>query len=468
MYDVPVRPGQSWWQVRLRRQVAELFRLAGPIIVSRVGVLLIVLADTVMVGRFSTAELAYLSIGTTPVIPLLLTGMGLLMGTLVFVANAVGAGDLSACGAIWRRSLPYAVILGVAGAAICSLGEGLLLLLGQSPDIARGGGEVLQIMGLGLPAVLLFIATNFFLEGLKRPVPAMVLMALANVLNVGLNWLLIYGVFDLPALGAVGAAWATTIVRFLLAAGILVYVWWLLPERERYRLRERPTGGWQSWAAQRRIGYASGLAIGMEAGAFSAMSVFAGWLGPEALAAYTIAFNLLAILFMIAIGLGAATAVRVGIAYGRGDTRDMALAGWTGLIVNTAVAVVLCLILVAAADVFVGFYTSDSALAGVAEGLVILIAFVLIVDGGQSVMSNALRGRRDVWVPTGFQAVSYLGVMIPLGWLLAFDFGRGAAGLVEAVMFASVIAVSLLSIRFAWLSSARKKTTKSLRNRIGS
>ncbi|MEK9670877.1 MAG: MATE family efflux transporter [Rhodospirillaceae bacterium] len=443
--------GRDWFLSRLKRHLSELAVLAGPIIVSRLAVLLIVIVDAMMVGHAGTTELAYLNLGNSIVTNLLVTGLGLLMGTLVLSSNAFGAGDLGECGRVWRRSLRYAVGLGLIGVAVTYNGPGLMRLLGQGDGLAAGAGGVSHILGLGVPAVLLYITTNFFLESIRRPLPGMMLMLMANVLNVGFNWVLVYGWGPVPPMGAAGAAWATTAVRYILATSIIIYVW-RLSDRDALGIRgplpDDPAGA----KRQRRIGYATGLGVGAETTSFTAMVVFAGWLGELSAAAFGMAFSTLAFFFMGAIGVGAATTVRVGIAYGRRDGPDMALAGWTGLGVNTVLTSCCALFIYHQVDLIVSLFTTDPPLVALAATLIAIVAYVLVLDGGQAVMGQALRGRRDVWVPMSFQTVSYVCVMIPLGWYLSFAKDWGVEGLVWAIFIASIVSLILLAGRFHWLA----------------
>ncbi|MBL8659032.1 MAG: MATE family efflux transporter [Rhodospirillales bacterium] len=406
--------------------------------------------DTVMVGRHSAEQLAYLGIGLAPITVLILVFVGLLMGTLVVTAATFGAGESAACGAVWRRSLPYALALGLAGAGICAFGEPLLLAFGQTPELAREGGAVVRVIGFGLPAYTLFLTTTFFLEGMRRPLPGMTMMIGGNLVNLGLNWIFVYGHLGAPALGAVGSAWATTGVRVFLALGLIAYVW-TMADAARLGVRGGARFAWKAWRHQRRLGYAAAASIGIEGAAFSALNVFAGWLGVLPLAAFAIALNLISMVFMVAVGVGAATAVRVGMAHGRGDSAEVALAGWIGLAVcAVATAVFTAAFALAPAAIAAG-YTTDPALGAAATPLIAFCAWILIVDGGQGVMANALRGRGETWAPTALHAVSYLAIMIPLAYILAFSAERGAMGLFEATFVASVVSVGVLSARFAWL-----------------
>ncbi len=435
---------------RVVRHASELIRLAGPVVVGRSGIMIMSLVDTVMIGRFATRELAYQGIGQAPVIPLLLAMMGLMLGTLVAAASAYGAGRFADCGAAWRRSLPVALGAGIAAALLCAPGESLLRAFGQTVDLASGGGPVVQVLGLGLPAAMIFLTTNFFLEGIKRPLPGMVMVIAANVLNALLNWVLIYGHFGFSPMGAVGSAWATTGVRVFLAVGLVIYVW-SMSDHARFGVRARPGGGWGAGRAQRQIGYAAGASIGVEATAFSVMSIFAGWLGAVPLAAYSIALNLLSMVFMVAVGVGSATAVRVGIAHGTGRAGEVALAGWTGLAVNTLAMSGFGVLFAVIPESLVSAYTADPPLRALTVPVVAFCAWVLVVDGGQGVMANALRGRGETWVPTGLHVFSYFVVMVPVCWFLTFALGHGVRGLYEGILIASIVSAGLLCGRFFWL-----------------
>ncbi|MEK9725121.1 MAG: MATE family efflux transporter, partial [Rhodospirillaceae bacterium] len=411
MYSMPnpaVTPnlgddGPDWFRRRLRRDVAEMLRLAPPIVLARSGIVAMILVDTLVVGRYSAIELGYLAIAMSLTMPLIVTGLGLILGTMVLTANHLGAGRLHECGAVWQRAVVHAFGLGLIGAAICTSGETLLAWTGQTPELAREGGRVYFVLGLGIPAHLVFLATSFFLEGLRRPVPGMVWMLVANVVNLGLTLALVFGVGDVAPAGAVGAAWGTTAARWVLGVGMVGYVLTMRDHAD-YAVRHRPRLQWALWRHQRRLGYAMGLSLAVESIAFSTMQQFAGWLGPVPLAAFSIAFQLMVASFMVAIGIGAATAVRVGIAHGREDHRDVALAGWTGLAM-TLVATGLVGVAIAVLRHFLPtLFTTETAVAAAAAPLIVWVAAALMADGGQAVMANALRGVQDVWAACAIQA----------------------------------------------------------------
>ncbi|WP_225889933.1 MATE family efflux transporter [Indioceanicola profundi] len=426
-----------------------LLALAVPVMIARAGQMTMAVADTLFVGRFSALELAYLGLGAPQGVMLAVLA-GLLLGTIVLTAQATGAGKEEQAGLFWRRSLPYALTLGSVMAALCLFAEPFFLLTGQQPDLAAGGAEVMLIYGLGMPGAALFFTTTFFLEGLKRPVPGMVTIVLANILNLFLDWILVFGGLGLPAMGAEGSAWATTIIRWVTAIGLLLYVW-RMADRDRYGVRSGGVRPWWPAREQRHLGMAAGASNGLEASAFAALTLFAGLIGPLALGAYTVGLNLIALPFMAALGLASATAVLVGNAYGTGDRRNTQLAGWTGLGVTAALLSVVGLIFaVWPEEIAMAFATEDRLIAVVAP-VVAFSAWILVADGGQVVMAQALRGRGDAWVPTVLHFVSYYAVMMPVAYGLGIWAGRGVLGLFEGIFIASMVSVAILSGRFWWL-----------------
>ncbi|TWB43747.1 MATE family efflux transporter [Nitrospirillum pindoramense] len=428
----------------------DLVLLAAPLMLTRIGQLFMQTVDTAMVGRYSAEELAYFGLGNTPVGTAFATVVGLMMGTIILVAQAVGAGRPHEAGAVWRRSLPYALLIGGIVAIACQFGEAFFLLTGQEADIAHGAAAVIAILGLGMPAAVMQITTSFFLEGIKRPFPAMISMIVANLLNFALDYTLVFGHFGLPALGAMGSAIATTSIRWITALGLILYVW-TMRDHARYGVRGSFLE-WRQGRGHRHLGYAAGLSQGAESSAFGTMGIFAGWLGALGLGAYAVGLNVLALVFMAALGLASATAVQVGQAHGAGNRREATLAGWTGLAITALTLAVVGVVLALAPEIIAGLYASDPALIRVLVPTIALMAWIVVADGGQTVMASALRGQGDSWIPTALHFFSYYGVMIPTAAYAAFHLGHGILGIFEGILAASIVAVSVLMIRFHLLS----------------
>ncbi|MBL4803090.1 MAG: MATE family efflux transporter [Emcibacter sp.] len=441
----------AWLRSRMKRQFSELVRLSLPIVLQRLGIMTMGIVDTMMVGRYSAQELAYQSIGYVPVATVIVISLGLMMGTMVLTSNAYGAGNFKLCGRIWRQSLPYGFALGMMGFGVCLFGEPLLLLLGQQPDIARGGGVVMRAVAFGIPMTCIMLACTFFLEGINRPQPGMVCILLANVINVFLNWIFVYGNLGFDPFGAVGSAWATTIVRTFLAVGLIYYIL-NMKGHEIFAIRQKVDMRFHKWKRLRHIGYGAGVTNGAEHMGFATLEIFAGWIGPLTLGAVAIAFNVYGVPFMVAYGVAGATAVRVGIALGRGDRGDLLLAGTCGIVFNFMLMLPLLAVLLIFPQKISGFFTHESELVAATTPLIILTAWMLLLDSLQTVIGNGLRGRRDIWAPTVLYFFSYILVMIPLAYYLTFTLGRGGEGLFESMVIASLISAVLLTSRFYYLS----------------
>jgi MATE family multidrug resistance protein len=431
----------------LRTHLAEMGRLATPVVLSRTGIMAMALVNLAFLGRAGIDEVAYMAAASVPVGVVLVACNGMMSGTLVGAAHALGRGEAQEAGQVWRRSLPFAFLVGAIGAGICLFGELVLRATGQAAAIAAGAAPVLHILGLSLPANALFFASAFFLEAIKRPMPAVAAIQLANLVNAGLNWMLVFGHLGAPALGAAGSAIATTAARCIMALALIAYVV-LMPDHRRYAVRRRPEAWWRDGRMQRSVGYAAGTSSGLESAAFGAMTLFAGWFGATTLAAYAIALNAWTLMFMAGIGLGIGTAVRVGHATGAGDRRAMREAGWVGLGVVVAFMAIVALCFVVFKRPLVALFTADPTLVREAAAMLAMCAWVMTIDSAKSVMLQAVRGTGDTWIPTMAQFLLVFGVMVPSAYVLAFTLGLGPAGLFLGMLAAAIASLAFLAWRF--------------------
>jgi len=435
----------------LKSHIGPTLRLSVPVVIARAGLLLMLAVDTAMLGHYDVNSLASFAAANAVQFVMVLVAVGLLQSTAILVARNVGAGDLKACGTLFRASLMLGTLLGLALSLISLLGEWLLLLLGQSSEIAAGGGRIFLMFAWGMPGLGLWIACSFFLEGLSRPLPGMITSLSAVLANALLDWLFIYGGLGLPPLGAEGAAIATSIVRWLMLFCLLGYIT-RLKDREALGLNGRWTGLWPEIGRLFRLGYPLGLSRGLEAGAFSALTLIAGLLGPAALAGYQITLNLASLMFMSAVGTGSAATVRVGTALGRREPLEMARAGWASVVVIAVIMAIATVAFVAVPGGIAGLYTDDQDVRALTQTLILVAATFLITDGAQMVLQGALRGLADVWAPSIIQFVSWWCVTLPLGYGLAVGAGLGASGLIWAITAGTIVSSLTLALRFRTLT----------------
>jgi MATE family multidrug resistance protein len=231
-----------------------------------------------------------------------------------------------------------------------------------------------------------------------------------------------------------------------------------MKDRDRCAVRTPLGAGWWPRSrAHRYFGLASGASYGIESAAFAAIQFFAGILGTLPLAAYSVQHVVFALVFMIALGIASATSVRVGIAHGQQDWPNRAMAAWSGFGLAIATLAAIGGFLAMFPTAVAAIFTDNATLALAAAPLIAFSAYALIFDGGQVVIASALRGAGETWAPTAIHMVSYLVVMIPAGWIFAFTLNYGALGLVGAIILASAVSVTLLSIRFIAISRQKIK-----------
>src|SRR5690606_38540517 len=323
--------------------LAELLRLAWPVVLARLGIMTMGLTDAIVVGRHSARELAFHSLGWAPQAVMVTTSVGLLLGVQVMTARMIGAGRGGEVGAVLRRGAVYSLQLGLGATALLVLaGPWVLHRIGLEPGLADGAARALQVFALSLPFYLLSVVGQYFLEALGKPKPGMAAMWVANVVNLALALWLVPGGSGLPVEGAVAAGWATFFARFSLAAFLVVFIL-RMREARALGVLARPVPAAAEAAEQRRIGYAAGASYFIEVGAFAGVTMIAGLLGAVGVAAWTIVFNVAGMIFMIPMGLATATAVLVARAYGARDGAGVRRGGALGLAVAAAGLTVICL-----------------------------------------------------------------------------------------------------------------------------
>ena len=432
--------------------IGRTLALALPVTLSRVGMLALVIVDTVMTGRLGADELAYYALGSAILMPMMMVGVGILLGTVVLTAQAIGADDAAECGGVWRVSMIHGALFGGVALLLCFGGEWFLLTAGQAPELARGAGEVMLMFSFSMPAMMLYFATSFFLEGINRPLPGAVVILFANALNGGLNWFFIYGAGGWPtAMGAEGAALATSIVRWAMVAALAAYCLIRLDSRH-YGIRGPIANARKIGRRLRRIGYPMGLGTALESTSFTAMMLFAGLLGATHIAGFQIAMNLLAFAFMFSIGFATVASVRVGNAVGRRDQPGLRAAGWVSVGLAALVLTLVAAVYAFAAEGFATIYTSDPEVLALAVPAILLTAIVLIPDGIQGVLGGALRGAADVWPATLLYVIAFWFVMVPLGYYLGVVQRGGATGLMTSVLAGTIVAAVTLGLRFHLIS----------------
>jgi MATE family multidrug resistance protein len=438
----------------IKEDLVRLVKLAAPVVGSRLGVMTMGLTDTIVTGRYSAEQLGYLALGWAGASVVLGAAMGLLSGVQVMASRMIGGGKPELAGAVLRRGLVYGFWVGVAAAVVMSLGgPPLLASLGMKGNLAAGASAPLVILALSMPAFAMSSAASSWLEGLGRVTPPMVLMWIANALNLGIDLVLVPGGFGLHAMGAAGAAVATSACRVFLTLGTLAYIA-RMPDARRLGVFKKPARSRPAEIEQRRIGYGAAASSFFEITAFSAMSVIAGWIGPMVVAAWAVTLNVMALVFMVPLGLSTAAGVLVGRAYGASRPGELRQAAGVAFAVTAAFGIAIGVAIWLGATTIVPLYTSDTAVIALTVAALILTGVFYLPDALQVVAAQALRSRGDVLVPSMTHLASYIAVMLPLAYVLAIPMGWGLTGIVAAAIISGYVSAGLLLGRF-WMLSRR-------------
>ncbi len=433
-----------------RTAIRELLHLAWPVVLARIGIMTMGLTDVIVVGNYSSRELAFSSLALAPTAIIVTTAVGLMMGVQVMTARLLGEGRRPEVGGVFRRGVTYALQLGlVSMVGLILLGPWALRHAGLADGLAVGASPALVVFALAMPGYLVSVAAQFFLEALHRPKAGMWAMWVANGVNLALNLLLVPDVLDIGLHGAVASAWATFGARTSLAIFLLVYIL-RLPEARALGVFDRPRRDHEAERHQRKVGYGAGSSYFIEVGAFAAMTFIAGQLGATQTSAWTIVLNISAIVFMVPMGLSSATAVLVGRAHGAGDGRGVLRAGLVGIAVVVALTLAVALVVWPTAPLIASAYNRDPALLAMVAPALVLACLFFVADGIQVVSASANRAAGDVWWPTILHFGAYTLVMMPAGWFLAPL--MGVNGLVWAVIIASLVSSTLLTGRFLRVS----------------
>jgi multidrug resistance protein, MATE family len=430
--------------------IRENLKLAVPVMLSNLGHILMGVSDNVMVGHISPVSLAAAGLATVIFNVLMLFGIGVSYAVTALVAEAAGKDQHNDIIQTMRHGLVINVTNALILAGMVFAGTNLLYHLGQSEAVVTKAIPYLNIVAISLIPILFFQSFKQFAEGLSNTTVALVIVLFANVLNIGLNYILIFGHLGFPALGLNGAGYATLASRIFMAAGIAFYIYYK-PSFRKYRAAFRVTGQYSRTLFNKmlRIGIPSGTQFIFEVAAFDFSLVMMGWLGIVPQAAHQIVINLASLTYMVTAGLAAAATVRVGFFSGQGDPANMSRAAYSLLGMGLMLMSVFAVLFIAMRNILPGFYLSpgEVAVVPVASSLLVIAGLFQLSDGAQVICNGALRGLQDVKVPSVFIFLSYWVVGLPLGYWLAFSLNVGPQGIWVGLLIGLTLTALAMFIR---------------------
>lgn len=411
------------------REARPTLALALPIMAGMVGQMLMGLADTIMVGRVGVVPLAAAAFVTAIAHLPLVFGLGLLSAISVLTAQEFGARRPDQAGETLRHGLIVSAAMGMMAALSVLALHPFLNRLGQPPEVVAEAGAFLRLFGWSLLPGLVGHGCKQFSEALKHPwVPTLVLLG-GVLLNVLLNWVLIYGHWGAPAMGLEGAGWATLIARSVMMLVLLGYVL-RAPAFRMYQPQR-----WAAVLSQERfrrlvyLGWPVAVQHFFEVSAFAFAAIMLGWISADAIAAHQIAISCAAVTFMFALGIGTAVCIRVGHAYGAAQFARMRRIGFGGIGLGAGIMGLFGIVLMVAGESIATLFVASPTVVALTAKLLFVAAVFQVADGIQVVSLSALRGLGDVRVPALIAVLAYWVLAVPIGSALAFAGRQGAVGI---------------------------------------
>lgn len=432
-------------------------KVAVPVMFTQIGGALVGLFDTMMVGHYATVDLAAVSFSNAIFFTIMVFASGSLMGLTPLIglqdgelsqhpdkANSIRAKMAS----LLQNGLYFTLIISMVTTVLLALCIPFLDRFGQDPEVIEVARPYYILIVISLFPYLLFCLQKQFLEGLGNTIVAMVIVLAMNALNVLLNWVFIYGHWGAPAMGAVGAGIATLVSRIGMPVCLFVAIMLHRHWRDYIRLFSRHLSSWREVCHIARIGFPIGGQTFFETVTFTLAVVAIGWISKEAVAAHQIASQISNLTFMLAVGIGAGTTIRVSHQLGKGDLPAVRMAS------NASIHLVILMNTIGAA-LMIGLrhyipylFTDDQEVITIASQLLVFAGLYQYSDGLQAVGASMLRGITDVKVPMVIAFISYIIIGLLIGYVCAFPLGMGAAGIWIGFIVGLTFAAVLFHTRF--------------------
>lgn len=437
-------------------EVYKTIQLALPIITGELAQMSLHLIDTAMVGAISYKHLAAASLVMTAANIPFVIGIGMTISVSQMVSMANGRRDQP----LISHYLYNGFLLCTAFALIISgglvFGRNILRHLDQDPQVVELALPFMTLVGLSVIPMLLFMTLKQFTDGLEFTKTAMMLSLASMPINIFLNWLLIYGHCGFPRLELVGAGYATLITRTL----IFVVLGLIILKHRTFKrfvaVRERQ---WkynlQTMRDLLRIGIPSSMQLGVEVCAFAVSGIIIGTISAVSQAAHQIALSCASLTFMVSMGLSQAGSIRVSNAYGRADWKQIRVIGKTTLVAALMYGCFCGICFVLFRHQLPLIFNEDEEVVHLSAILLLFAAVFQISDATQATGAGLLRGIKDVKVPTILVTLAYWVIGLPIGWLFAFHYKMGAAGMWLGLIIGLTLASVFLGTRF--LNMIRKE-----------
>ena len=432
---------------------------------TQLGASLVGLFDSIMVGHYATVDLAAVSFSNALFFTVMVFAMGALMGLTPLIGIQVGkisdttdnsdestrlAESKNIISSLFQNGMLFTILLSIMTLILLGGCIPFLHCFGQDPAVVEVARPYFILIVISIVPFLFFTFFKQFLEGLGNTSVAMVITLVMNGINILLNWLFIYGNWGCPELGATGAGIGSLVARIGMPICFFV-VMYFRREWKEYMTSMR----WSKFKASvikelTKIGFPIGVQTLMETIAFTAAFIFIGWISKEALAAHQIANQICDMTFMVILGIGSATTIRVSHQLGANNLHGVRMASNASIHLVLFINTIGAILMIGFRNQIPMLFTEDPEVIAIASKLVVLAGVLQLADGLQVVAASMLRGITDVKIPMFIALFSYTIVCISIGLFLAFPMGMGAVGIWIGFVVGLSVAAICLHIRFRW------------------
>lgn len=426
--------------------------------ISQIGQVSVSLIDNIMVGHVGTTELAAASFANSVFMVGMLFGMGVTFGITPLVGGAFSTGKLPEV-VKWLKNGIFTHLFAAFILFLLMVGTYFLLpFLGQPPSVTELAKPYYMLLCLSYIPFMLFFSVKQFLEGIGNTKISMHITITANILNIVLNYLFIYGKFGLPELGLNGAGVGTLASRIIMPLLFFIYILKIPGLKRYFILAHNEIFNKSRIISLLKMGIPIAFQIIVEIIAFSIGAIMMGWLGEVPLAAHQIAIGLASTTYMISLGISQANTIRVSHQMGVKDYQSLKMAAFASTHLVLLFMSVMGIIFILARNLLPYLFTVDTEVIQIASGLLIIAAIFQVFDGLQVVMLSTLRGMSDVKLPMFIAFFAYLGVGIPISYIMTFNMKLGPQGIWFGYLAGLGIAAILFYLRFQ--HNLKKKTKK--------
>lgn len=430
-----------------RTYYKDNLKLAYPIILSSLGQSVVQFFDTLMVGHLGKEALAGVAFSAAITTIALVFGQGIGMSLTPLVGQSFARKETRRMSMLFQNAITLNLVTGAAIVAVLMLFVPLLPHLGQPKEVIDAAKSYFIITSISLFPAQIFLAFRHFMEGAGNTKITMRIIISANLLNIILNYIFIFGKCGFPAMGAFGAGLSTCVARSLMPVAYLVYMLCHKHYRKYFKFFSKKNFTLHTHKNIMRLGLPIAVQLSLECVSFSTVTIMMGWLSTVALAAYQIVLTFVTLTFQIACGIASATTILVSHAFGVKDRDRIRANSLSGLHLSFVSMGIAALCFITLGGVIASLFTTDTAVIAQARTLFIVAGAFQLVDGAQATLLGALRGMNDVAKPMKYSLICYILFAIPTAALLGFALETGPCGVLSGLAFGLLLATILYYTR---------------------